>query len=171
MEIDDICISVGPSSLFPRACAIAIGDVRFAAPRDPKVKFTYTSILYTRHPLLPSIPQYINNMASRILNPALFHLRTPLMGAALGFSGALLIQQTFHSRRLLRLDSSPSSVSPKDWSFSQYQHDASTPVLQESGGLNPKAIRQLSIGSILGMPLCPMASRDETVTDMSDAQV
>lgn len=89
-------------------------------------------------------------MASRLLNPALFHLRTPLFAASLGFSGALLTHQTFQSRRLLRLDSTTSSVSPKDWSFSQYQNDARTPITKGDGTLNPNAIRQLSMGSILG---------------------
>ncbi|TKA78588.1 hypothetical protein B0A55_03870 [Friedmanniomyces simplex] len=91
-------------------------------------------------------------MASRLLNPSLFHLRTPLLAASLGFSGALLLHQTFHSRRLLRLDSVASpAASPKDWSFSQYQHDARTPVTKGDGTLNPNAIRQLSLGSILGL--------------------
>ncbi|KAK3073531.1 hypothetical protein LTR53_004820 [Teratosphaeriaceae sp. CCFEE 6253] len=90
-------------------------------------------------------------MASRILNPALFHLRTPLFAASLGFSGALLLHQTFCSRRLLRLDASPSALSPKDWSFSQYQNDVRTPVTKADGTLNPGAIRQLSMGSILGL--------------------
>ncbi|KAK3620665.1 hypothetical protein LTR56_023256 [Elasticomyces elasticus] len=90
-------------------------------------------------------------MAFRLLNPALFHLRTPLFAASLGISGALLIHQTFQSRRLLRLDSTASPLSPKDWSFSQYQNDARTPVTKGDGTLNPNAIRQLSLGSILGL--------------------
>ncbi|KAK0940442.1 hypothetical protein LTR48_004019 [Friedmanniomyces endolithicus] len=91
-------------------------------------------------------------MAFRLLNPSLFHLRTPFLAASLGFSGALLIHQTFHSRRLLRLDSlSSPATSPKDWSFSQYQQDARTPVTKGDGTLNPNAIRQLSLGSILGL--------------------
>ncbi|KAI7546906.1 hypothetical protein KC331_g5322 [Hortaea werneckii] len=90
-------------------------------------------------------------MASRILNPNLFHLRTPLFAAGLGISSAVLLHQTFQSRRLVLLDSGPSSVSPKDWSFSQYQHDARTPVVNEKGGLNPRAVRQMSAGSIIGL--------------------
>ncbi|KAK3652460.1 hypothetical protein LTR56_005171 [Elasticomyces elasticus] len=90
-------------------------------------------------------------MAFRLLNPALFHLRTPLFAASLGISGALLVHQTFQSRRLLRLDSAASPLSPKDWSFSQYQNDARTPVTKGDGTLNPNAIRQLSLGSILGL--------------------
>ncbi|TKA28983.1 hypothetical protein B0A50_03395 [Salinomyces thailandicus] len=90
-------------------------------------------------------------MASRILHPSLFHLRTPLFAAGLGVSSAVLLHQTFQSRRLIRLDSGPSSASAKDWSFSQYQHDARTPIVSEKGGLNPRAIRQLSAGSIIGL--------------------
>ncbi|KAK4569876.1 hypothetical protein LTR86_002845 [Recurvomyces mirabilis] len=91
-------------------------------------------------------------MAFRFLQPSLFSLRTPLFAAGLGVSGALLVHQTFQSRRLLRLDvaSGTGSVSPKDWSFSQYQNDASTPVVSQGGMLNPRAVRQLSMGSILG---------------------
>jgi len=90
-------------------------------------------------------------MAFRLFQPTLFHLRTPLFAAGLGFSGALLIHQTFQSRRLLRLDTAATSLSPKDWSFSQYQNDARTPITKGDGTLNPNAIRQLSLGSILGM--------------------
>ncbi|KAF2766757.1 hypothetical protein EJ03DRAFT_167907 [Teratosphaeria nubilosa] len=91
-------------------------------------------------------------MASRLLQPSFCHgLRTPLFAASLGFSGALLLHQTFQSRRLLRLDSSPTSVSPKDWSFAQYQNDARTPITKKSGGLNPRAVRQLSAGSVIGL--------------------
>ncbi|KAK5108288.1 hypothetical protein LTR62_008603 [Meristemomyces frigidus] len=90
-------------------------------------------------------------MAFRFLQPTLFSLRTPVLAAGLGFSSALLLHQTFQSRRLLRLDSTGASTSPKDWSYSQYQQDASTPLVSQSGGLNPTAVRQLSMGSILGL--------------------
>ncbi|RMX72712.1 hypothetical protein D0869_14336 [Hortaea werneckii] len=50
---------------------------------------------------------------------------------------------------LVRLDSGPSSVSPKDWSFSQYQQDARTPVVNEKGGLNPRAPLTLLIGLLI----------------------
>ncbi|KAK4548491.1 hypothetical protein LTR36_009401 [Oleoguttula mirabilis] len=90
-------------------------------------------------------------MASRLLNPSAFHLRTPMMAAGLGFSGAILLHQTFRSRRLLRLDTAATSVGPKDWSFSQYQNDARTPVIKKDGKLNASAVRQLSAGSIIGL--------------------
>ncbi|KAK5112679.1 hypothetical protein LTR85_011190 [Meristemomyces frigidus] len=90
-------------------------------------------------------------MASRLLSPSMFTLRTPMMAAGLGFSSALLLHQTFNSRRLLRLDTAATSVTPKDWSFSQYQHDARTPVIKKDGKLNANAVRQLSAGSIIGL--------------------
>jgi hypothetical protein len=135
---------------------LPLDDVELAACRDSShwtVAFKHTtSILCSCAQLTRRLRNWTSiTMAFRLLRPALFHLRTPLFAASLGFSGALLIHQTFQSRRLLRLDSSSSPVSPKDWSVSQYQHDASTPVVQESGRLNPRAIRQISTGSILGM--------------------
>ena len=92
-------------------------------------------------------------MASRMFNPALFHLRTPLFAASLGVSAGLLVPQllqSYKTRYALRLDSSPSSVSPKDWSFSQYQSDAHAPIIQPGGRLNGRAVRQMSAGSIIG---------------------
>lgn len=80
----------------------------------------------------------------------MFHLRTPMMAAGLGISSAVLLHQTFRSRRLLRLDTAATTVGPKDWSFSQYQHDARTPVVKKDGTLNANAVRQLSAGSIIG---------------------
>ena len=90
-------------------------------------------------------------MASRLFNPGFLH-RTPLLFATVGVSTALIVPQILLQRRryALRLDSSPSSVSPKDWSFRQYQSDAETPLLSSNGGLNPRAVRQLSAGSIIG---------------------
>jgi hypothetical protein len=92
-------------------------------------------------------------MASRLLNPTLFHLRTPLFAAGLGVSAAVFSSQLlqFHRQRYaLRLDSSPSATSPKDWSFSQYQNEARNPIVDKSGGLNARAVRQMSAGSIIG---------------------
>ncbi|KAF2142863.1 uncharacterized protein K452DRAFT_226078 [Aplosporella prunicola CBS 121167] len=53
--------------------------------------------------------------------------------------------------RPLLCDSVTSSpVSPKDWSFSQYERDARNPVVSR-GRVNPKIWRQISTGSILGL--------------------
>ena len=94
-------------------------------------------------------------MASRIFfNPTAFASRTPFICASLG-AGALVLAppllQAYRQRYAIRLDSSASGVSPKDWSFSQYQHDAQTPIVKQGGGLNARAVRQLSAGSIIGM--------------------
>jgi hypothetical protein len=91
-------------------------------------------------------------MASRLFSPTLLHsLRTPLFVASFGTSTALFLQ-AYHSRYSLtyRLDNSPAPTSPKDWSFSQYQSEASTPVVNSRGGLNARAVRQMSAGSIIG---------------------
>ena len=86
----------------------------------------------------------------------------PLLSCALGLSsGAAAYGLLSHHQtrgRPLRMDSSPnnplsgssSSSNPKDWSFSQYQRDAQAPVVNNRGGLNAKAVRQMTLGSILG---------------------
>ncbi|KAH7051223.1 hypothetical protein B0J12DRAFT_662454 [Macrophomina phaseolina] len=45
---------------------------------------------------------------------------------------------------------STSSVSPRDWSFSQYSRDARAPVVR-NGRANPRIWRQISSGSIIGL--------------------
>ncbi|KAK3710603.1 hypothetical protein LTR37_010230 [Vermiconidia calcicola] len=93
-------------------------------------------------------------MASRLFNPGLFHNPTTLFAASFGVSAAIFgpqLLQSYRTRYALRLDSSPSSVSPKDWSFSQYQADARTPIVEKGGRLNGRAVRQLSAGSIIGL--------------------
>lgn len=85
-------------------------------------------------------------------------LHRPLFGcatAALGLSGAAYGMLSYQRRNPLRLDSSPNNgplppSNPKDWSFSQYQRDAKTPVVNSRGGLNARAVRQVTLGSILG---------------------
>lgn len=86
-----------------------------------------------------------------------FLLHRPLFScatAALGLSGAAYGLLSHQRQTPLRLDSSPNRpiapTDPKDWSFSQYQRDAKTPVINNRGGLNAQAVRQLTIGSILG---------------------
>ncbi|KAK5166303.1 uncharacterized protein LTR77_008564 [Saxophila tyrrhenica] len=93
-------------------------------------------------------------MASRLFHPSLFHLRSPLFAASFGVSSAIFgasLLQAHRSRYAYRLDSSPSSTSAKDWSFSQYQSEARTPVVSQNGGLNARAVRQMSAGSIFGL--------------------
>lgn len=96
-------------------------------------------------------------MSFRIPGILSHSLRTPLiLGSGIGVSAALYTLRS--QRRPLLLDSSPSAASPRDWSFSQYQNDASVPVTSR-GRMNPKAIRQLSAGSIIGMPFQIVAPR------------
>lgn len=86
-------------------------------------------------------------------------LQRPLFGcatAALGLSGAAYSILSHQRRNPLRLDSSSNPISSsssasKDWTFSQYQNNAQTPVVTSRGGLNAKAVRQMTTGSILGM--------------------
>jgi hypothetical protein len=88
-------------------------------------------------------------------------LQRPLFGcatAALGLSGAAYSLLSHQRRNPLRLDSnsnpiSSSSSASKDWTFSQYQNNAQTPVVTSRGGLNAKAVRQMTTGSILGMSM------------------
>lgn len=90
-----------------------------------------------------------STMASRILLTPLAN-RGPLF-LGLGAATALFCSPLRRSQ-ILRADSGIAAASsPKDWSFSQYQHDASTPVVKRDGGLNPRAIKQISQGSILGV--------------------
>jgi hypothetical protein len=99
-----------------------------------------------------------------------FLLQRPLFScatAALGLSGAAYGLLSHQHRNPLRLDSgsnpiTSSSTSPKDWSFSQYQHDAQAPVVNSRGGLNAKAVRQMTLGSILGA--LPSSSPKPTFT-------
>ena len=92
-------------------------------------------------------------MASRLLlNP--FTHRLPLL-STLGASALLLSPLSplspFSSKRIVHhLDSGLSPVSARDWSYSQYEHDAKVPITR-NGKLNPRAVRQISAGSILGV--------------------
>ncbi|KAI5364961.1 hypothetical protein Slin15195_G044990 [Septoria linicola] len=85
--------------------------------------------------------------------PGLFNhsLRTPLIfgGAAFG-AGVCLAQSRILHRRPILLDSSPASISAKDWSMNQYQQDAQVPIVKH-GKFNVRSVRQLSAGSIIGL--------------------
>ena len=86
----------------------------------------------------------------------------PLMGCALGLSGGaaaygFLSRQQYRGTPL-RMDSSPNPTgttnnnnnNPLSSTFSTYTRDAQTPVVTSRGGLNAKAVRQMTLGSILG---------------------
>jgi len=76
-------------------------------------------------------------MASLLLRPL---MRPQTLGLGLGLS--LASYHAFHQRPI-RLDSSP-------FSSDSYKRDAQTPVLSRAGSLNPRAVRQISSGSIIG---------------------
>nr|OQO22571.1 hypothetical protein B0A51_11314 [Rachicladosporium sp. CCFEE 5018] len=93
-------------------------------------------------------------MATPLFRPSILHLRTPLLFAGLGVSAALFppnILQQFRRSHIYSADSLSSPASVKDWSLNQYSSDAKTPIVKKEGGLNGKAVRQLSLGSILGL--------------------
>ncbi|GAM86858.1 hypothetical protein ANO11243_048780 [Dothideomycetidae sp. 11243] len=75
--------------------------------------------------------------------------RRPLL-LGLGLAGTSLLLSPLHRRPLL-LDSAAAAKSPSDWSYSQYQRDAAVPLTNQGGRLNPRAVRQVSIGSITGV--------------------
>lgn len=96
-------------------------------------------------------------MASTLLRPTLPTLSSPLLLTTLGVSTGLCLPHlwnNYKTRHAQRLDSSPPALSPKDWSFSQYERDAHVPVVtQRRGGgtgLNARAVRQFSAGSVTG---------------------
>jgi hypothetical protein len=89
---------------------------------------------------------------------ATLFFQRPLMSCALGLSGgaaaySLLARQQYRGSPL-RMDSSPTGNNggnnPLSSTFSTYQRDAQTPVVNSHGGLNAKAVRQMTLGSILG---------------------
>jgi hypothetical protein len=96
----------------------------------------------------------------------------PLMGCALGLSGgaaaySLLARQQYRGTPL-RMDSSPNpsnNNNPLSSTFSTYQRDAQTPVVTSHGGLNAKAVRQMTLGSILGMYIPPLPVPTHPPTD------
>ncbi|KAF7189227.1 hypothetical protein HII31_09380, partial [Pseudocercospora fuligena] len=94
-------------------------------------------------------------MAFRLPLGLLNHsLRTPLLiGAATGTT--LCLAPKLLQRRPLLLDSSPSSISAKDWSINQYSNDAQVPIVTRSGRFNVRSVRQLSAGSIIERSLTP----------------
>ncbi|KAF2128573.1 hypothetical protein P153DRAFT_367689 [Dothidotthia symphoricarpi CBS 119687] len=71
-------------------------------------------------------------------------LSTPLI-----LSTPLLVYQFRHARPIL-CDSSPALAKAGNF-LDTYTHDAKTPLITQSGAANPRAIRQISMGSIFGV--------------------
>lgn len=94
-------------------------------------------------------------MASSFLLPRLS--RPVIYGLGIGLTSSLLIHRPFSQRNLLFCDSAiTGAASPKDWSFNQYKNDAQTPVVKKDGRMNPRAVRQITRGSIAGV-ICGLA--------------
>ncbi|KUJ19795.1 uncharacterized protein LY89DRAFT_641054 [Mollisia scopiformis] len=83
-------------------------------------------------------------MASLLLRPL---LRPQALGLGLGLS--LTTYHAVYRQQAIRLDSSPSS-SGSILSGDSYRKNAQVPVIR-NGGLNERAVRQISSGSIVGL--------------------
>jgi len=83
-------------------------------------------------------------MASLLLRP---FFRPQALGLGLGLS--LATYHTIYHQRAIRLDSLPSS-SGSILSGDSYRRNAEVPVVR-NGGLNQRAVRQISSGSIIGL--------------------
>ncbi|KAK5003029.1 hypothetical protein LTR39_006535, partial [Cryomyces antarcticus] len=86
-------------------------------------------------------------MASRILLPRVSPLTLGLFTSSSLLAAHTLLQPNRY-RLLCDASLAPAAASPKDWSFSQYQAQARTPVVKD-GRLNANAVRQVSAGSIM----------------------
>ncbi|KAL2355750.1 hypothetical protein BJ546DRAFT_971627 [Cryomyces antarcticus] len=88
-------------------------------------------------------------MASRILLPRVSPLTLGLFTSSSLLAAHTLLQPNRY-RLLCDTSLAPAAASSKDWSFSQYQAQARTPVVKD-GRLNANAVRQVSAGSIMGL--------------------
>jgi len=100
------------------------------------------SIPSTGHQLPPI---YIQTMASLLL-------RRPTFALGVGLSSVLAADTLLRPQRYRVLCDSTSyaPASSKDWSFQGYTQEAKTPVVTRDGRWNGRALRQVSMGSILG---------------------
>jgi hypothetical protein len=69
--------------------------------------------------------------------------RPQVLGLGLGVG--LLATHQMRFKAPIRLDSSPGILSG-----GSYRANAKTPIVRGDGGLNPRAVRQISSGSIIG---------------------
>ena len=72
-----------------------------------------------------------------------------ILSSPLVLSAPLLAYQYRHTRPILC--DSPDPLAKLGDLRNQYSHDAQTPVITQSGAANPRAVRQISMGSILGV--------------------
>jgi hypothetical protein len=72
-----------------------------------------------------------------------------MLSSPLVLSAPLLAYQYRHTRPILC--DSPDPLAKLGDLRNQYSHDAKTPIITQSGAANPRAVRQISMGSILGV--------------------
>jgi hypothetical protein len=72
-----------------------------------------------------------------------------MLSSPLVLSAPLLAYQYRHTRPILC--DSPDPLAKLGDLRNQYSHDAQTPIITQSGAANPRAVRQISMGSILGV--------------------
>ncbi|KAJ9503436.1 hypothetical protein LTR99_002196 [Exophiala xenobiotica] len=72
---------------------------------------------------------------------------------AIAFGLSLGATPFLHPRTTARLDTSPSSPQAAEFSTTPYTHsrDARTPLTKDGRSLNPAAVKQISLGAILGL--------------------
>lgn len=85
-------------------------------------------------------------MASMFLRPL---FRPQALGLGLGLG--LMTYHSMYRQKVIQLDSSP-STSGSILSGESYRRNAEVPVVR-NGGLNERAVRQISSGSIIGINL------------------
>ena len=77
----------------------------------------------------------------------------------LGLGAGIFATHQLRFKTPIRLDSSPTILSSDS-----YRSNAKTPVISSDGGMNPRAIRQISSGSIIGMTLSFQTNVDHVLT-------
>ena len=132
------------------------------------IKFLHTLTSYRLTPLslLPPPSSSANMLLRTVLRPALSKSiplsrpfsRSPLNRPVLIAFGLSISVPLLQSRSVVRLDTSPYSPSPQsqqsaEFSTSPYSHskDAKTPLTKDGKTLNPAAVKQISLGALLGL--------------------
>ncbi len=128
------------------------------------------SIAYLNHlsitplPQLPASHSRLIMLLRTAIRPSAFRsiaksipaapIRSPFnRPVAIAFGLSLGATPFLHPRTTARLDSSPSSPQAAEFSSTPYTHsrDARTPLTKDGRTLNPAAVKQISLGAILGL--------------------
>lgn len=113
---------------------------------DPSLAGQITAYLHHQHNSLP--PHQHQNPKMSFLLPGL--RRGLILSTPLVLSAPLLIHQYRYARPIYCDAADPLSKITGDLTRN-YSSEARTPIITESGAANPRAIRQVSMGSILGV--------------------